>query len=201
MRHGKAPVHPIGGRAGTDDVAGFRGDVETLRDGTHILIRPIHASDVELERRFIKALSPASRRFRFLESMRSPSEALLKQLTTIDGATAAAYIAVTVTGGKELEVGVARFSASAALDDCEFAVTVGDDWQQKGVGTLLMKRLIESARERGIRTLHSSDAADNDSMRKFAEHLHFRHVRDPGDATQVLYSVDLGEPDATRPSP
>lgn len=199
MRHGKAPVHPIA-RVATDEYAGLRGDVETLRDGTRILVRPIHASDVELERRFIETLSPGSRRFRFLETMSSPSEALLEQLTTIDDATAAAYIALIVTGGKELEIGVARFSASARLDDCEFAVTVGDDWQQKGVGTLLMKRLIELARKRGIRALHSSDAADNDSMRKFAEHLHFRHVRDPDDARQVLYTVELGEPEATRPS-
>ncbi len=167
---------------------------EELRDGTHVLIRPIHVRDVEMERRFIEALSPDSRRFRFLESMRSPSDALLKQLTDIDPATDAAYVAVIVDGTKEQEIGVARFSAAADAKDCEFAVTVGDEWQRKGLGTLLMRRLLQVARSRGIRSLHSSDAADNGSMRKFAEHLHLRHERDPDDATQVLYSVDLGAP-------
>ena len=87
--------------------------------------------------------------------------------------------------------GVARFSARADGHDCEFAVTVSDEWQHKGLGTLLMRRLIDVARARGIEAMHSSDAADNSLMRKFAEHLHFQHKRDPDDATLVRYSVDL----------
>lgn len=168
------------------------GWAETLRDGTRILIRPIHVRDVDMERRFIEALSPDSRHFRFLESMQSPSDALLKQMTDINHATDAAYVAVLVDGKEEREVGVARFSAASDAKDCEFAVTVSDEWQRKGLGTLLMKHLLEAAQSRGVRSLHSSDAADNGSMRKFAEHLHFRHERDPDDATLVRYSVDLG---------
>jgi GNAT superfamily N-acetyltransferase len=170
------------------------GWTEKLRDGTRILIRPIHVRDVEMERRFIEALSPESRRFRFLEFMTSPSDALLKQMTDIDHATDAAYVAVIVDGAEEREIGVARFSADANAQDCEFAITVSDEWQRKGLGSLLMQHLLEIARARGIRNLHSSDAADNGAMRKFAEHLHFRHERDPADATQVLYSVDLATP-------
>jgi GNAT superfamily N-acetyltransferase len=168
------------------------GWTEKLHDGTRILIRPIHVRDVDMERRFIEALSPDSRRFRFLESMDSPSDALLKQMTDIDHATDAAYVAVLIDGADEREIGVARFSAAADAKDCEFAVTVSDEWQRKGLGTLLMRHLLEVAQSRGIRSLHSSDAAENGAMRKFAEHLHFRHERDPADATQVLYSVDLG---------
>jgi len=164
---------------------------ELLSDGTKVMIRPIHEHDVELERRFIEDLSPASRRFRFLDTMRSPSEALLKQMTSIDSATDAAYIAVIDIDGKEREIGVARFCALPDGGDCEFAVTVADEWQKKGLATLLMRRLVEIARSRGIRKMHSSDAADNTSMRKFAEQLHFRHERDPDDATHVLYTVDL----------
>ncbi|MEO8924487.1 MAG: GNAT family N-acetyltransferase [Caldimonas sp.] len=162
-----------------------------LRDGTRVEIRPIHESDVELERQFIEALSPSSRRFRFLDTMRSPSDALLKQMTSIDNATDAAYVATIEVAGKAREIGVARFSARPDGHDCEFAVTVADEWQHKGLGTLLVKRLIDVARSRGIGKMHSSDAADNASMRKFAEHLNFRHERDPEDATQVLYIVDL----------
>ena len=164
---------------------------EVLADGTRIVIRPIHENDVELERSFIEAMSPASRRFRFLDTMRWPTEALLKQMTTIDNATDAAYVATILVAGKEREIGVARFSALPDGHDCEFAVAVADEWQMKGLVTLLMRRLVDVARSRGIAKMHSSDAADNTSMRKFAEHLHFRHARDPDDATHVLYSVDL----------
>jgi len=171
-----------------------------LRDGTHVFVRPIHADDVELERRFIEALSPSSRRFRFLETMHSPSDALLKQMTVINPSTDAAYVALVNEGGDgpQREVGVARFSARADGHDCEFAVTVSDDWQNKGLGSLLMARLIEVARARGINEMHSSDAADNTRMRQFAEYLHFRHETDPEDATLVLYSVDLKSSDMSR---
>ena len=54
-----------------------------------------------------------------------------------------------------------------------------------------MKRLTETARARGIESMHSSDSAHNEAMHKFADHLNFHHRRDPDDATQVLYSVDL----------
>ena len=162
-----------------------------LRDGTAVFVRPIHAEDIELERQFIKALSPNSRRFRFLETMQSPGEALLKQLTVINPSTDAAYVALVGEGARQREVGVARFSARADGQDCEFAVTVDDEWQNRGLGSLLMGRLIEVARARGIHAMHSSDAADNTRMRQFADHLQFEHKTDPEDPHLVLYTVNL----------
>ena len=162
-----------------------------LGDGTPVLVRPLHPEDIELERRFIEALSPQSRRYRFLQAMRSPSDALLRQMMVINPATDAAFVAVLGEGDQAREIGVARFSASAGGQDCEFAVTVADEWQNKGLGTLLMHRLMEVAQGRGIKSMHSSDAADNSLMREFAQHLHFHHQPDPQDAKMVRYSVDL----------
>lgn len=162
-----------------------------LRDGTQVFVRPIHAADVELERRFIEALSPSSRRFRFLETMGSPSDALLKQMTVINPSTDAAFVALIDADGEQREIGVARFSARPDGHDCEFAVTVSEEWQNKGLGTLLMKRLMEVAKTRGIQSMHSSDAADNTNMRQFAEHLGLQHKCDPEEPTLILYSMDL----------
>jgi GNAT superfamily N-acetyltransferase len=167
------------------------GHDEVLSDGTHVTVRAIHPDDIELERRFIEGLSPKSRRFRFLESMQTPSAALLKQMTVINPSTDAAFVALLGTGAQATEIGVGRFSAQTDGQDCEFAVTVSDAWQNKGLGTLLMQRLIDVAKSRGIKAMHSSDAADNTRMRQFADHLHFEHRRDPDDSTLVLYSVDL----------
>ena len=159
--------------------------------GDRVLIRPLHSQDIEMERRFIEKLSPASRRFRFLNSMKVPSDALLKQLTTLDPATDMAYVAVSALGSHEEPIGIARFSAADDDQDCEFAVTVADQWQNKGLGTLLMQHLVEAARRLGIDKMHSSDASDNELMRRFAAHLGLQHQRDPDDATQVLYSLNL----------
>ncbi len=57
--------------------------------------------------------------------------------------------------------------------------------------TVLMQRLIETAKARGIKTMHSNDAADNRRMRQFAQHLKFKHERDPEDPALVIYSIDL----------
>lgn len=163
--------------------------IERLRDGARVVIRQIRPGDLELERRFIAELSPRSRRFRFLSSMSTPSEALLKKMTVLDPATDVAYVALIDPGEGEREIGVARFSAANGAIDCEFAVTVANEWQRKGLGTLLMKYLLDAARTRGIHTMHSSDLRDNDLMRGFAGRLGFGHRPDPDDATQVLYSL------------
>jgi GNAT superfamily N-acetyltransferase len=167
---------------------------EVLRGGDRILIRPIRADDVEMERRFIEGLSPTSRRFRFLDTMRSPSNELLRKLTAIDPSTDVALVAVLDDEAHDHEIGVARFSTRPGGKECEFAVTVSDEWQNKGLGTHLMYHLIEAARRRGVERMYSIDASDNEPMRRFAAHLHFNHARDPDDATQTVYSLDLRSP-------
>ncbi len=165
---------------------------ETLRDGTPVVVRPIREDDLELERAFIEGLSPTSRRFRFFDSMRSPGDALLKLLTDIDPALDAAFVAVLVQDGRETEIGVGRFSAEADNTDCEFAIAVGDTWQGRGLGRILMERLIDTARARGILAMHAASASDNTAMRRLADGLGMRHARDPDDATQMIYRTSLG---------
>lgn len=163
---------------------------EVLHGGQSVLIREIREQDVELERRFIERLSPTSRRFRFLGTLVSPSDELLHQLVTLDPARDVALIALIGEGAEQTEIGVARLSAEGD-ETCEFAVTVSDEWQHKGLGTLLMQHLINSAVERGIRSMHSFDAADNEPMREFAAHLGFKRTPDPDDGTRVVHSLDL----------
>lgn len=167
---------------------------ETLRDGTQVLVRLIGASDRELERSFIEGMSPAARHFRFLDTMKSPSPALLTQLTVINPATDVAFVALLAKPGAATEIGVARFSALADGSDCEFAIAVGDAWQKKGLGALLMHRLIDAAQARGIGSMHAISAADNNAMRGLAERLGLRRTRDPEDGAQVVYRTALQLP-------
>lgn len=161
-----------------------------LYDGQSVLIRNIRKDDIELERRFIEQLSPTSRRFRFLGTLVSPSDNLLRQLVVLDPARNVALIALVGEGRNQSEIGVARLSVEAD-DTCEFAVTVSDEWQNKGLGTLLMQHLICSAIERGIKSMHSIDAINNEPMREFAAHLGFKRAPVPDDATLVIHSLDL----------
>ena len=161
-----------------------------LYDGRSVLIRDIRKDDIERERRFIERLSPASRRYRFLGTLVSPSDNLLRQLVVLDPARNVALIALIGNGKNQVEIGVARLSMEAD-DTCEFAVTVSDEWQRNGLGTLLMQHLICSAIERGIKSMHSVDDASNEPMREFSANLGFRRAPDPDDATCVIHSLDL----------
>jgi len=164
---------------------------EELRDGTTVLIRPICDDDVGLERRFIEELSPQSRRFRFLGEMKSASPELLRQFTHLDHATEVAFVALIADGADKREIGVSRYSARTDGLSCECAVTVSDEWHNKGLATLLMQHLIDTARQRGVECMYSMDAVDNQPMRDLAEHLGFQRKQDPNDATQVLHTLDL----------
>lgn len=164
---------------------------ETLADGTHVFIRPISKGDAALERAFIKRLSPETRRMRFLGQLREPSDDLVRALTDIDYQRDMAFVALIDYKGKPREIGVSRYSTSPDGATCECAVTVSDEWQQKGLGTLLMRHLIDVARSRGIRSMMSLDSAGNLPMRDLAEFLGFERRTDPRDPSQVIHTLVL----------
>jgi GNAT superfamily N-acetyltransferase len=164
---------------------------ESLRDGTSVLIRAIQATDEGLERAFIERLSPQSSRYRFLGTIKTPSETLLTQFTHPELVRGVAYIATIGVGTATREIGVCRYSASPDGLSCECAVCVSDEWQGKGLATILMHRLIDTARERGIELMYSIDANDNQDMRELAEHLGFGRRVDPDDPTLVIHTLDM----------
>ena len=164
---------------------------EMLRDQTKVLIRPITKLDTAEEREFIEALSPQSRRFRFLGQVRHPSSELITQFTDIDYNHEVAFAAVVPNDARQKFLGVSRYSTSADGTSCECAVTVLDEWHNKGLGTLLMKYLIEVARARGILYMVSIDSVENTDMDDLARHLGFTRRIDPEDGTQAIHSLWL----------
>jgi acetyltransferase len=65
-----------------------------------------------------------------------------------------AFVAVIHVNGKEKQIGVSRYAINQYGDSYEFSVAVADEWQNKGLGTLLMKYLIDYAREQGVERLY-----------------------------------------------
>ena len=164
---------------------------ETLMNGSEVLIRPIRKEDAVAEVAFIDALSPESRRFRFLGQVRHASEEMIERFTNIDYQHDVAFIAEAKQDEVEIFVGVSRYSVSNDGADCECAVTVLDNWQGKGLASILMKHLIDVARSRGIKRMWSIDAAANQPMSELAKFLGFDHHVDPDNSSQVIYSLML----------
>jgi GNAT superfamily N-acetyltransferase len=164
---------------------------ETLRDHSHVVIRPITPQDRDAERSFIEGLSKEARRYRFLGQVKCPSEALIEQFTNIDYVHEVAFVAAIPEDGHEQIVGVSRYSTDESGTKCECAVTVSDEWQNRGLGALLMRHLIEVARARGIRRMVSIDSAENVRMQDLARYLGFDTIVDPEDASQVIHELTL----------
>lgn len=164
---------------------------EQLNDRSHVLVRPITRLDAGAERAFIEGLSLESRRFRFLGQVSHPSEATLARLTDIDYVHDVAFVAVIAEDAHERIVGVSRYGVDSSGLRCECAVVVDDDWHGRGLGTLLMRRLVDVARTRGIRSMFSIDSADNTHMTDLAGFFGFRTRIDPDDSRQVIHELAL----------
>jgi len=163
--------------------------VVTLLDGSEVTIRALRKGDAELERNFIRNLSPESRWMRFLGQISEPSDSLIRKLTELDYLHDMAFIALSHEGGTTHDIGVSRYSLAPDGQSCECAVTVADAWQGKGLGTILMRDLIDIARKRGIRSMFSIDANENERMRELARDLGFKREQDPDDPTRVIHRL------------
>ncbi|MGZ4233517.1 MAG: N-acetyltransferase family protein [Solirubrobacteraceae bacterium] len=134
-----------------------------LRDGAPIRIRQGHRRDRELLLRGFQRLSPESRYRRFLVATPELSDDMVRYLTEIDHHDHEAMIAVDDRTGEG--IGVARYVRNLERPDrAEVAVTVIDDWQGRGVGTLLLEVICGRAREEGITTFTALMLASNREM-------------------------------------
>jgi RimJ/RimL family protein N-acetyltransferase len=137
-----------------------------LRSGADVVIRPIAAGDKALLTAFLAELSRESAYRRFLAPKPSLSRPELRRFTEVDFRDHVAYVAVRPEAPTAL-AGVARWVRSPTDPSAaEFAFVVADDLQRQGLGTALVARLADSARERGIRRLTATTLANNLAARR-----------------------------------
>ena len=149
--------------------------------GADVEVRPIRPEDSGIEHAFVSGLSARSARLRFSSAIRTLTPAMLARFTQIDYDREMAFIAVIQDGGGEREIGVCRYVALPDHATCEYAIVVADDWQGKGLGELLMRRIIGIARARGLATMMGWVDTSNGPMLELCERLGFVREREPGD--------------------
>jgi N-acetylglutamate synthase-like GNAT family acetyltransferase len=164
---------------------------EILPDGSTIYIRPIRKDDIERERYFVDGLSKQTRYFRFLGGVSHLSEKQLAQFCDVDQIHDMAYVALVANSSADLQIGVARYVADPDTKEAEFAITVSDDWQDRGVDEALLTRLVEYAQSMGIEALYSVDLVANTLMRALAKRCGFESKTDPHDARQLIHRLRI----------
>ncbi len=169
-----------------------------LADGTRLLVRPIVPSDRGQLEEGYRRLSARSRHTRFFAPPAELSDADLDYLTQLDYRDHCALGAFVLDEPGEPGVAVARYVREA--DDpssAEVAVTVLDDYQRRGIGTLLTRLLASVAASNGVRTLVYFVQWKNDDM---IELLRQNGARIKADEPGVA-RIELDIPDSDREVP
>ena len=158
-----------------------------LRDGTPVRIRPVRALDSERVQNFVRGLSEQSRRTRFMSNIKELSEEVLVNFTRLDYDRDMALLMINQNHDI---LGIARYAADPDLSACEFAVTVSDAHQGKGIATILMNSLFDVARCQGFKTMYGEVLANNTNMLAMSAKLGFiQHDDEENDDEEIVIIV------------
>jgi RimJ/RimL family protein N-acetyltransferase len=155
--------------------------IERLQDGAQVVIRPIRPDDKQMLADGLRRLSLESAQRRFLTPKRSFSRAELRYLTEVDGRDHVALVVESPRDAARRLIAVGRFVRwHDDPDAAEVAITVADEWQGRGLGSLVGWHLAHGARVRGIERFTATMAADNLAahrlMAKLTDHLQRQHA-------------------------
>jgi RimJ/RimL family protein N-acetyltransferase len=144
---------------------GFESRVIELREGTKVHLRPITPEDEPLLHEAVSAMSERTVYFRFFSPIKRMSDALAHRLAVVDYNDRFALVATTHRpGSKERIVGVARYDRARDTDMAEVAVAVIDEFQRRGLGSVLLAELARVARQHGIKTFQLIVLPENREM-------------------------------------
>jgi acetyltransferase len=163
---------------------------EQLRDGTDVQLRPVKPEDEKLLHDLAAHMSPEDLRLRFFTPVRGISHAVAARLTQIDYDREMALIAQHGAAA----LGIAHFFADPDRLSAEYAIAVRSDWQGRGVGYVLMNRLIAIARQCGIGELVGEVLRENRPMLAMCRELGFAIAADPDDGAVLRVRKPLNDP-------
>lgn len=161
-------------------------------DGQPLVLRPIRPEDLLQHREFLTHISAEDMHARFFGSVRTLPDAQLALMTQIDYERAMAFIAEAhLEGGVRQTWGVARAHADADNNAAEFAILVRSDLKRRGLGSILLGKLIRYCKTRGIRRLVGEVLVQNTRMLELAAALGFTSEYAHDGVVRV--SLDLAE--------
>jgi acetyltransferase len=150
----------------------------TLKNGTPVTMRPIRPEDEPLLVKFHETLSEESVYHRYFGQLKLDLRIAHERLTRICFNDYDREIALVAeyknpkTGQNEI-LGVGRLSKAHSQNDAEFALLVGDHWQKQGLGTELLRRLVQIGRDEKLERITAIILADNHAMQNVCRRVGF----------------------------
>ena len=161
---------------------------ETIRGGERVLIRQAQPEDIALYPDFIHDVSAEDLRLRFFGSVTELSATEIDKVTELDHRHEIALIALDEDTGHML--GLVRLIDELDEKTAQFAILVRSRLKGHGLGWLLMRRVIDYAKQKGLRRMYGDVLVDNTTMLQMCAELGF-HAEDIGsDIKRVVLDLE-----------
>ena len=147
---------------------------ETIRSGERVLIRRVRPEDTALYPDFLADVSAEDLRLRFFARIAELSGAESDKLGHLDYRYDMAFIALDEDTGRML--GLVRLKDELDEETAEFAILVRSRLKGQGLGWLLMRHIIDYAKEKGLRRVYGDVLTENTSMLQMCAELGFREL-------------------------
>jgi acetyltransferase len=150
----------------------------TMKDGEQVTIRPIRPEDEPLVIEFHKKLSERTVYLRYFQPLKLTQRTAHERLTRIcfidyDREMALVVERRKADGTKEI-IAIGRLSKVHGRPEAELAALVQDEFQGKGIGTELYRLIIQVARDKHLKKVHSNMLGENREMQRLCKKLGFR---------------------------
>jgi acetyltransferase len=154
-----------------------------LKNKTPVTIRPIRPEDEPLLVKFHETLSEESVYHRYFNQIKLDQRVAHERLTRIcfndyDREIALVAECKDAKSGKLEIIGVGRLSKARGLNEAEFALLVSDQWQRHGLGSELLKRLVQIGRDEKLTRITAIILADNYGMQHVSKNVGFKLEHD-----------------------
>nr|WP_299406226.1 bifunctional acetate--CoA ligase family protein/GNAT family N-acetyltransferase [Acaryochloris sp. IP29b_bin.148] len=163
----------------------------TMRNGWPVTIRPIRPEDEPLIAQFHQHLSEESVYFRYFHLMKLQTRVAHDRLTRICFVDYDCEIALVAEyeDPQSLEhqiLGVARLSKLHSTQSAEFGMLVQDQFQGQGLGTELLKSLLQVGEVEGLEAIKADILPDNRAMQSLCQKIGFQ-LKHQGDTIEAIY--------------
>jgi RimJ/RimL family protein N-acetyltransferase len=156
--------------------------------GERVLIRRMRPEDMALYRDFLADVSAEDLRLRFFADVAELSAAEIDKLSHLDYRHEMAFIALDEDTGRML--GLVRLKDELDERTAEFAVLVRSRLKGHGLGWLLMQRVIDYAKEKGLRRVYGDVLAENSAMLQMSAELGFYEQDMGSDIRRVVLDLE-----------
>jgi acyl-CoA hydrolase/GNAT superfamily N-acetyltransferase len=157
---------------------------EMLPDGAQVRVRAARQTDESNVHALLYALSPESVYQRYFTARQvHPRSEVLAVLET-DPRSSCALVAERIEDGSLL--GVARYDLDQTSRMGELGIVVAEGWQKRGVGTALVRRLMEVGKPHGVKGLRADVLMSNHGMIGVLRRVGLREIPLPEDGIYAL---------------